>query len=170
MSLFLLDLEWTAVSSKEKTSSGKINSLFKLSNVIILVLLVSLAWSVSLIFKLNTELGIYSSEAFDYRKLKREVNACQNQIRNTDADLRSIKTDLQDLRVLRSDLVDDFVRIVAVQDLNIRLDIAKEQEAILKQMETELVSIADRVDSNLHGGLEHCQFPSVPNDSVWSAS
>ena len=170
MSLFLLDLEWTAVSSKEKTSSGKINSLFKLSNVIILVLLLSLAWSVSLIFKLNTELKTYSSEAFDYEELKIEVNSCQNQIRNTDADLRSIKTDLQDLRALRSDLADDFVRIIAFQDLNIRLDIAKEQEAILKQMETELVSIEDSVDYNLNTGLDYCRFISVPNDSVWSAS
>ena len=52
------------------------------------------------------------------------------------------------------------------QDLNRRLQIVNTQKASLEEVETELVSIGDRVNSNLHGGLEHCQFPSVPNDSV----
>ena len=138
------------------------------------MLLALLVLSFVLIFKLVIALRKYESEVYSYKNtfedLKAIINACQNQIRHTEADLQSIRTDLHNLRVLKSDLESDYVGIMVFQDLNRRLQIANKQKASLEEIETELVSIGDRVNSNLHGGLEQCQFPSVPNNSVCSAS
>ena len=87
--------------SSREGSPRKTNNIFKLSKLIIPTLLALLVLSFALIFKLAIELKRYESEFYSYdnthEDLKAKMNACQNQIRHTEADLKSIRTDLYDL-------------------------------------------------------------------------
>lgn len=146
------------MSSKEKVSSRKANHIFKLSNLIILILLVLLALMVARNVELIEKVDNYALEALEYEVLKNKVDTCQTKIINTDAGLKSIKTDLQDLQVLRSDLQDDFMSIVITQDPNMRVEIANKQKAILEKITTKLVSIELSVDYDLNTALNYCRF------------